>query len=103
MCHEVALGHENDVLVLLTDAHILSGPGQGFRQELLCHRWIVVTNVKYHKPRVLTVGMGFVFVEPLDDFKGIFEKIILNTFGQFIKGLQKDKLSVDLFGGNFKL
>jgi hypothetical protein len=35
--------------------------------------------------------------------KGIFEKIILSTFGQFIKGIQKDKLSVDLFGGNFKL
>ena len=35
--------------------------------------------------------------------KGIFEKIILNTFGQFIKGIQKDRLSVDLFGGNFKL
>lgn len=35
--------------------------------------------------------------------KGIIEKIIMNTFGKFIQGIQKDKLSVDLFGGNFKL
>jgi hypothetical protein len=35
--------------------------------------------------------------------KGIIEKIILNTFGKFIKGIEKDKLSVDLFSGNFKL
>jgi hypothetical protein len=27
----------------------------------------------------------------------------MSTFGKFIKGIQKDKLSVDLFGGNFKL
>ena len=35
--------------------------------------------------------------------KGIIEKIIMSTFGKFIKGIGKDKLSVDLFGGNFKL
>lgn len=35
--------------------------------------------------------------------KGIIEKLIMNTFGKFIKGIEKDKLSVDLFGGNFKL
>lgn len=35
--------------------------------------------------------------------KGIIEKIIMNTFGKFIKGIEKEKLSVDLFSGNFKL
>ena len=69
MGHKVALGFENDVLVLLADAHILPGPGQGFRQELLCHRWVIVTDVKNHKPRVLTVGVGSMLVKPLDDFK----------------------------------
>jgi hypothetical protein len=35
--------------------------------------------------------------------KTVIEKIILNNFGKFIKGIERDKLSVDLFGGNFKL
>ena len=35
--------------------------------------------------------------------KGIIEKIIMTTFGKFIKGIEKDKLSIDLFSGNFKL
>lgn len=35
--------------------------------------------------------------------KTVIEKIILNYFGTFINGIHKDKLSIDLFGGNFKL
>jgi hypothetical protein len=35
--------------------------------------------------------------------KNIIEKIIMTTFGKFVRGIEKDKLSVDLFGGNFKL
>lgn len=35
--------------------------------------------------------------------KGIIEKVILNYFGKFIKGVERDNLSVDLFGGNFKI
>jgi hypothetical protein len=35
--------------------------------------------------------------------KTVIEKIIINSFGQFIKGIERDKLSVDLFGGNFML
>jgi hypothetical protein len=35
--------------------------------------------------------------------KGIIEKIIMNTFGKFVKGIEKEKLSVDLFSGNFRL
>lgn len=27
----------------------------------------------------------------------------MNTFGKFVKGIEKEKLSVDLFSGNFKL
>ena len=35
--------------------------------------------------------------------KAIIEKIIVNYFGKFIQGIDKNKLSVDIFGGNFKL
>lgn len=35
--------------------------------------------------------------------KNIIEKVILSTFGRFVRGIDKEKLSVDLFGGNFKL
>lgn len=35
--------------------------------------------------------------------KSLIQKIIVNYFGTFINGIQKDKLSVDLLGGNFKL
>jgi hypothetical protein len=35
--------------------------------------------------------------------KSIIEKVILSKFGKFIKGIEKDKLSVDLFGGAFQL
>lgn len=35
--------------------------------------------------------------------KTVIEKIILTYFGTFINGIHKDKLSIDLFGGNFQL
>ena len=35
--------------------------------------------------------------------KSIAEKIILSNFGKFIKGIEKDKLNCDFWGGNFKL
>ena len=35
--------------------------------------------------------------------KGIVEKIIMSTFGKFVCGIEREKLSVDLFGGNFGL
>jgi hypothetical protein len=35
--------------------------------------------------------------------KTVIEKIILNYFGRFIDGINKENLSVNIFGGNFKL
>jgi hypothetical protein len=35
--------------------------------------------------------------------KTVIEKIIVNYFGKFINGINKENLSVDLFGGNFQL
>jgi hypothetical protein len=42
-------------------------------------------------------------IEKSTMIKGIIEKIIMNTFGKFVKGIEKEKLSVDLFSGNFRL
>ena len=46
---------------------------------------------------------GRVVYNIIEMIKGIIEKIIMNTFGKFVKGIEKEKLSVDLFSGNFKL
>lgn len=35
--------------------------------------------------------------------KTVIEKVILTYFGKFINGIHKDKLSIDLFNGNFQL
>ena len=35
--------------------------------------------------------------------KAVIEKVILSYFGTFIKGIESEKLSVNLLGGNFQL
>jgi hypothetical protein len=35
--------------------------------------------------------------------KVVVEKLIMNYFGSFIKGIESDKLSVSLFSGNFQM